>query len=86
MREQFRVTIAPYVIDVAESEEVGMAVRGKRRASERLSSSPAARAPKRARVGSSTDHRDGIDVKREPHLDLAAMHRSLESKRRAREG
>ena len=87
MREQFRVAIAPYVLDGAVSEEVGtVTLHGKRRASERLSSSPVApaRAPKRARVDSSTDHSDG--VKREesvPHLDLAAM---LESRRRARDG
>jgi hypothetical protein len=75
-------------------EEVGTAVQakkvhGKRLASERLSSSPAVRTPKRARVGSSTGHSDDVDVKREesvPCLDLAAMHRSLESKRRARDG
>ena len=87
MREQFRVAIAPYVLDGAVSEEVGtVTLHGKRRASERLSSSPVApaRAPKRARMDSSTDHSDGI--KREesaPHLDLAAM---LESRRRARDG
>lgn len=93
MREQFRVAIAPYVLDGAVSEEVGtVTLHGKRRASERLSSSPVApaRAPKRARVDSSTDHSDGdgvgVGVKREesvpPHLDLAAM---LESRRRARD-
>jgi hypothetical protein len=94
VREQFRVAIAPYVLDGAVSEEVGTAVQakkvhGKRLASERLSSSPAVRTPKRARVGSSTGHSDDVDVKREesvPCLDLAAMHRSLESKRRARDG
>ena len=91
MREQFRVAIAPYVLDGAVSEEVGtMTLHGKRRASERLSSSPVApaRAPKRARVDSSTDHSDGVGVgvKRvesvPPHLDLVAM---LESRRRARD-
>ena len=89
MREQFRVVIAPYVLDGAVSEEVGtVTLHGKRRASERLSSSPVApaRAPKRARVDSSTDHSDGVGVKREesvpPHLDLVAM---LESRRRARD-
>ena len=89
MREQFRVAIVPYVLDGAVSEEVGtVTLHGKRRASERLSSSPVApaRAPKRARVDSSTDHSDGVGVKREesvpPHLDLVAM---LESRRRARD-
>jgi hypothetical protein len=94
VREQFRIAIAPYVLDGAVSEEVGTAVQvkkvhRKRRASERLSSSPAARTPKRARLGSSTDHGDGVGVKLEesvPHLDLASMHRSLESKRRAQDG
>ncbi|KAH8989468.1 hypothetical protein EDB92DRAFT_1868446 [Lactarius akahatsu] len=94
VREQFRVAIAPYVLDDDGAEEPqqqqqqGKKVHGKRRASERLSSpSPAARnplrAPKRARLGSSPDH----GVKREdggvPHLDLAAK---LECKRRARGG
>jgi len=107
VREQFRVAIAPYVLDAAETaattttedgaalQEQGKKVHGKRRASERLSSSPAARgllrAPKRARLGSSPDH--GDSVKREeseanrgvPHLDLAAKYRLLESKRRARD-
>ena len=76
MREQFRVAIAPYVLDGAVSEEVGtVTLHGKRRVSERLSS---------------TDQSDGdgvgVGVKREesvpPHLDLAAM---LESRRRARD-
>ncbi len=73
MREQFRVAIAPYVLDAAETaattttedgaalQEQGKKVHGKRRASERLSSSPAARgllrAPKRARLGSSPGER-----------------------------
>lgn len=74
-------------------------VHGKRRASERLSSSPAARdllhAPKRARLGD----RDGVEKEENearrdvpvPHLDLAAKwraypRRSLESKRRAQGG
>ena len=89
MHEQFRIAIAPYVLDGAVSEELGtVTLHGKRRASERLSSSPVApaRAPKRARVDSSTGHSDGVGVKREesvpPHLDLAAM---LESRRRARD-
>ncbi|KAI9440870.1 hypothetical protein H4582DRAFT_1939836 [Lactarius indigo] len=90
VREQFHVAIAPYVLDGAAEEQQQQQVKkvhGKRRASERLSSSPAARkplrAPKRARLGSSPDH----SVKKEdsgvPHLDLAAK---LESKRRARGG
>jgi hypothetical protein len=67
---QFRVAIALYVLDGAASEEVGTAVQTKivpekRRASECLSSSPAARAPKRAHVDSSIDHSDGVSIKRE---------------------
>jgi hypothetical protein len=111
VREQFCVAIAPYVLDgdaavaeiAARTEAAvlvqGKKVHGKRRASERLSSSPAARgllrAPKRARLGSSPDHgEDGDAVKKEEeseahrgvrHLDLAAKYRSIESKRRGRE-
>ena len=106
MREQFRVAIAPYVLDgdAARTQAAALVqekkVHGKRRASERLSSSPAARsllrAPKRARLGSAPDHGgDGDAVKKEEseahpdrsvrHLDLAAKYRSVESKRRGRE-
>ncbi|KAH8995108.1 hypothetical protein EDB86DRAFT_3102824 [Lactarius hatsudake] len=93
VREQFRVAIAPYVLDDgAEEEEQPQQqvkkVHGKRRASERLaSSSPAARnpprAPKRARLGSSPDHGVKSEDSGVPHLDLAAK---LERKRRARGG
>ncbi|KAH9044003.1 hypothetical protein EDB84DRAFT_1471314 [Lactarius hengduanensis] len=89
VREQFRVAIAPYVLDDgAEQQQQGKKVHGKRRASERLSSSsPAARnpprAPKRARLGSSPDHGVKSEDSGVPHLDLAAK---LECKRRARGG
>lgn len=88
MREQFRVAIAPYVLDSADLEEAGKAVQGKkvhgkRRASERLSSSsPAARTPKRARLRDHSDSAKKEDIM--PHLDLAAKSRSRESKRRVR--
>ena len=92
MREQFRVAIAPYVLDGDTavslfSAEQGKKVHGKRRASERLSSSPAVRGmlrpPKRARVDPSPDHIDGVEAHRVQYLDLAAKYRSVQSKRRA---
>ena len=99
MREQFRVAIAPYVLDghapALLSAETGEKVHRKRRASERLSSSPAVRgllrAPKRARLESSPDHGDVEESEAHHdrsvrHLDLAAKYHSVESKRRARGG
>ena len=82
MHEQFRVIIVLYVLDGADSEEgtaaQGKKVHGKRRASERLSSSsPAARTPKRACLCSSHDCGDG--AKREESV-LAAKSCSLQSK------
>ena len=90
VREQFRVAIAPYVLDGADSEAgtatQGKKVHGKRRASERLSSSsPAARTPKRACLRSSHDRGDGAKKEESvSHLDLAAKSRSLKSKQRVR--
>ncbi|KAH9055733.1 hypothetical protein EDB87DRAFT_1638650 [Lactarius vividus] len=84
VREQFHVAIAPYVLD---GDAEGEKVHGKRRASERQSSSPAARnplrAPKRARLGPSLDRGVKSEDGGVPHLDLAAK---LECKRRARGG
>lgn len=78
MREQFRVAIASYVLDGAVQGK--KKTHGKRRASERLSSSPVPlRAPKRARLRSSHDHDDGVKRKESvlPHMDLANKHRSF---------
>jgi hypothetical protein len=87
VREQFRVAIASYVLDGAVVQE--KKTHGKRRASERLSSSPVPlRAPKRARLRSSHDHDDGVKRNKEcvPHLDLADKHSSIRRARSEQEG